>query len=234
MLVRALELPASWGAPQRALAEVERRLVNAPHADLVLLPEQSLNGYVSPAGEFDLAPYAETLDGPTAQACARVASTHRVYLVAPLVLREGDAIYNATICHAPDGTQPFVYRKRHPWIPETWATPGSNELPLVTIGNMTVTIAVCYDLHFLLDGESADALDAADLLLFPSAWVECPDNRLSHLAQLARQANVAVLNANWAPGVVLVPGQGGSCAIARDGTVLAVAPLAGHVDLIVG
>ena len=234
MLVRALELPAFWGDPKRALAEVERRLADAPHADLVLLPEQCLSGYVSPAGEFDLAPYAETLSGPTAQACARVASTHGVYLVAPLVLREGDAIYNATICHAPDGSQPFVYRKRHPWIPETWATPGPNQLPLVTIGDIRITIAVCYDIHFLLDGEGEDALDAADLMLFPSAWVERPDNRFTHLAQLARQADVAVLNANWAPGVVRVHGQGGSCAIGRDGTVVAVAPLAGHVDLVVG
>jgi predicted amidohydrolase len=139
-----------------------------------------------------------------------------VHLVAPLVLREDRAIYNAMACFDPGGELVFVYRKRHPWVPETWATPGPSAAPVVEILGRRVTIAICFDLHFL-----ADELQPADLLLFPSAWVERPDTRIVRLADIARTFQIHIANANWAPGVVRVPGQGGSCVIAPDGTVIA-------------
>ena len=226
----ALELPATWGDPARALAEVDARLAAGPAVDLALLPESSLCGYVSPARDFDCAAFAEPLDGATARACAAIARARAVHLVAPLVLREGGAIYNAMACFDPRGDVAFVYRKRHPWLPETWATPGPDAPPVVVIAGARVTISVCYDLHFIAD-DAAAQLAAADVLLFPSAWVERPDSRPARLAALARQFGIAVVNANWAPGVVRVPGQGGSCAFARDGSLLARAELGGRLDV---
>ncbi len=71
----------------------------------------------------------------------------------------------------------------------------------------------------------------------PAAVSERVDRAPGHadparLSELARRCDVNVANANWAPGVVRVPGQGGSCAIGRDGAVLATAPPAGRVDLV--
>jgi predicted amidohydrolase len=231
MKVAVLELPARWGEPGAALDDVAARLAAGPPADLVLLPESSLCGYVSPTRDFDQARFAEPLDGPTAQRCGALAREHDTTLVAPLVVRADRAdpdVYNAMVGYAPGGVT-FVYRKRHPWVPETWATPGPHAPPVVTIAGVRVTIAICYDLHFAADDMSAE-LAAAELLLFASAWVERPDTRPARLAELARRFDVAIANANWAPGVVRVPGQGGSCAIARGGTVIARAPLAGRVD----
>ncbi|MBA2539462.1 MAG: carbon-nitrogen hydrolase family protein [Deltaproteobacteria bacterium] len=219
MRLTILELPARWNAVGLALADVDSALTARTDTDLVLLPEASLTGYLSPEDDADLTPFAEPLDGPTSRACAALASKHRVHLVAPLVLREGAGLYNAMVCHAPDGTQPFVYRKRHPWIPETWATPGAEPLPVVTIDDRTVTIAICYDLHFL-PRESADQLEAADVLLFPSAWVEQPDFRIPRLQRLAHNFSITIANANWGAGDVVVPGQGGSCVVGVDGRVV--------------
>jgi 5-aminopentanamidase len=231
MRVTSLELPAAWGPAKRGLADVEKRLASGPTTDLVLLPEQALNGYLSPEGDADLTLYAEAIDGPVANACAKLARQRSIHLVAPLVLREGGAVYNAMVCYRPDGTHAFVYRKRHPWFPEEWATAGTEPLPVVELGGLRVTIAICYDLHFLAD-ESATQLRAADLLLFPSAWVERPDMRARRLAVLAEKFDIAVVNANWAPGVVRLPdGQGRSVAIGRDGRVLATAPLASRFDV---
>jgi predicted amidohydrolase len=213
--VTLLELPARWHAVDRALAEVDAALAGCT-SDLVLLPEASLTGYLSPDGDADLTSFAEPIDGPTSRACAALAATHAVHLVAPLILREGDALFNAMVCHAPDGTRPFVYRKRHPWIPEEWATPGREPLPVVEIAGRTITIAICYDLHFL-PRESADQLAAADVLLFPSAWVEEPDFRIPRLQRLAHAFQLTVANANWGEGDVVVPGQGNSCVVAPDG-----------------
>jgi 5-aminopentanamidase len=223
-----LELPARWNAAERALADVDAALVGH-ETDLVLLPEASLHGYVSPDGDCDLTPFAEPLDGPTATACAALAAKHRVHLVAPLVLREGRALYNAMIAYAPDGTRPFVYRKRHPWEPETWATRGTEPLPVVTVCGCALTIAICYDVHFL-PRESAAELSRADLLLFPSAWVEEPDFRVQRLVRLARHFELAIANANWGTGDVRIPGQGGSCVIAPDGNVIATAS-DGRIDV---
>ena len=230
MIVSVLELAASWGEPARVLDEVDARLAAGAATDLVLLPEASLQGYVSPDGAFDLAPFAEPIAGPTARRCAAVARARGIHLVAPLVLREGEATYNAMACFDPDGELAFVYRKRHPWLPETWATPGPLAPPVLELHGHALTIAICYDVHFLV-ADAARELAAADVLLFPSAWVEEPDHRVTRLARLARRFGIHVANANWAPGVVRVPGQGGSCILGPDGAVLARAEPCGRVDL---
>jgi predicted amidohydrolase len=220
--VTVLELPATWGAPSAALAEVDDELGRGPATDLVLLPEASLTGYVSADGDFDLAPFAEPLDGPTSRAIAAVARRHRTNVVAPLVLGEGDRCFNAMAAFDRRGEPLFTYRKRHPWFPEQWATAGAGPAPTVTVDGVRVTIAVCFDVHFLAD-EAADRLDAADLLLFPSAWVEEHDSRPVMLSEIARRHHIAIANANWGPGVVRVPGQGASAILDARGEVLAQA-----------
>lgn len=225
MRVTVLEVPAGWGDPRRALDQVEGALVAGPETDLVLLPEQSLSGYVSGTGDFDLTPFAEPLDGPTRAAIAGLARRCSVVVVAPLVLREGNACFNATIACGRSGDLLFTYRKRHPWYPEVWATPGPEPAPIVTIGAARVTIAVCFDLHFI-EEDAAPALDACDLLLFPSAWVAEHDERSVHLPALAKRHRVAIANANWAPGEVTIAGQGSSSIVGTSGEVLArVEPL---------
>ena len=233
MKLTVLELPAAWGEPARVLADVERRLAAHAPGELVLLPEAALHGYVSRDGDFGVDALAEPLASATGERCAAIARAHATHLVAPFALREGAAVFNAMVCWDPGGDVAFIYRKRHPWFPETWATPGPAAPPVVTIAGVVVTIAVCYDVHFL-DDDAAEELAAADLLLFPSAWVEEPDHRVARLSPLARRHGVAIANANWAPGIVRVPGQGGSCVIARDGSVLARAPRSasgGRIDL---
>jgi predicted amidohydrolase len=220
MRVTVLELPATWGDPAAALARVDALLAGGAPTDLVLLPEQSLTGYVSPQGDFDAARFAEPLDGPTATALAALARRRAVHLVAPLVLAEQGAIYNAALSFAPDGALGFVYRKRHPWLPEHWASPGIAAPPVVRIRGLAVTICICYDVHFVA-AESARLLGNADLLLFPSAWVDEHATRIPLLTRLARRFGVAVANANWGPGVVRLRGQGDSIVIDARGETLA-------------
>ena len=235
--VTVLELPAAWGQPERALALVDSLLARGPKTDLVLLPEASLTGYVSPVGDFDLRPFAEPLGGPTTQACAEVSKRHGVTLVAPLVLAECEAFFNAMVALTPDGRVLFHYKKRHPWIPETWASPGTEAPPVVAIADVPTTIAVCYDGHFA-SRDAALVLERARLLLFPSAWVDPferrphlrpavdeSDSRMPLLASMARRFGLWVANANWGPGVVRVPGQGGSCVLDPSGRVAAHVPV---------
>jgi predicted amidohydrolase len=218
--VSVLELPASWGEPQRMLDAVERAIVEGPATDLVVLPEASLAGYVSPSGIFDPSAFAETAHGATMKRVAEIARAGSAYIVAPLVLSEGDRLFNAAAVVSPAGETVALYRKRHPWFPETWATAGAEGHPVFRIGELSATFAICYDAHFLAD-EAAEELGAVDLLLFPSAWVDESDSRLPLLASLARRFEVAVANANWGPGVVRIGGQGGSFILDSRGEILA-------------
>ena len=201
-----------WGDIPGALARLEERLEDV---DLAVLPEAAFTGYVSPKGDFDLRRFAEPLDGPTCAAVSAIARRRDVAIAAPLIERDGDAFYNACVLFDAQGRRVGHWRKRHPWIPETWATPGNLGTPVVEWRGFRVAAAICYDLHFIeeLDG---------DLFLFPSAWVqEGPDTRVPQLRALARRFQVTVVNANWARSDPALPGQGGSVILGPDGRVLA-------------
>lgn len=230
--VSVLELPARWAEPAAALAQVDELLREGP-TNLAIVPELAFTGYVSPEGDFDLAPFAEPIDGPTVAAVAAVAKRHHTSLVAPLVLREPGGPYNAAMLVGPEGRVNAVYRKRHPWFPEEWATPGREPPPLVKVGPIDVTFAICFDAQFLHE-DGVDLLPRADLLVFTSAWVDEEESRVPLLQSFSRRFGCAVANANWAPGVVRVPGQGGSCILDAKGRVVAsVQGPAGRADAIV-
>lgn len=217
MRVTVLELPARWGDPLAALDAVDEALAAGPPTDLVLLPEASLTGYVSPQGDFDLLRFAEPEGGPTAERIREVARRRGVALVAPLILEEGGSVFNAMRGVDAEGLELFTYRKRHPWYPETWATAGTAPLPTARVAGVTVTICICFDIHFVVP-------PAADLLLFASAWVDDEsqeaDARGRILRDLAQRRRLAIANANWGRGAVEVAGQGGSRILGPDGREL--------------
>jgi predicted amidohydrolase len=227
--VAALELPARWNDAASALERTRRWLASGPAPDVALLPETALTGYVSPQRDFDLRPFAEPLTGPTTRALAAIAREARCHLVGPLVERDGRRVYNAVLVFDPDGNVVAHYRKRHPWFPETWATPGDAPPPVFEVRGTRVTLAVCFDIQFA-SHDAADELREADVLLFPSAWVERPDSRAGLLEGLARRFDVAVVNANWGEGSPRVPGQGRSRIVARNGETVALALEAGRID----
>jgi predicted amidohydrolase len=218
--VAAVQLAARWGDVDAQLGRVEALLASGPEADLVLLPEASLTGYLSLHAEADLGCFAEPLAGETTERLAGIARRHRVWLGGPLIEREGGNVYNSMLVMSRDGEVVARYRKRHPWFPETWATPGEEPLPLVDVEGTCVTIATCFDVHFL-EEESAAELDAAEVLLFPSAWVEERDSREEMLAGLARRHQLAIVNANWGVGIPPVAGQGGSLIVSAHGEIVA-------------
>jgi predicted amidohydrolase len=217
-----LELPARFGDVAGQLARVDAALSQAPPGALVLLPELALTGYLSAEGDFDVTGFAEPRGGKTAQALAALAVKHRCTLVGPLVEQDDGRCFNALVGFGPSAELVLHYRKRHPWVPETWATPGELPFPLVAWNGLTLTAAICFDVHFLA-AEASDALRSADLLLFSSAWVEEHDSRAQLLSALAREFDLAIVNANWGPGTPLVPGQGRSLAISRAGELVAEA-----------
>ncbi len=215
-----LELPARYARQSEALADAARLLEERP-CDLALLPECALTGYVSPEGDFDLSPFAEPLGRSTQlEGLTELARRAGSVIAGPLVERDEGRLHNAFVVVTPDGQLLSTYRKRHPWFPETWATPGAEPHPVFTVAGITFSIAICFDIHFLAR-EGREALAASDVLLFPSAWVDDGprDLRRGILGPLARAHDVVIANANWGVGDPRVRGQGRSRVVFPDGRV---------------
>lgn len=229
LTVGVIEVPHRFGAVATQLTLVDEALAALTAAgplDLAVLPECALTGYVSDRGDFDLSRFAEPLDGPTTDAVRALAMRYSLALCAPLVERGArGGRFNATQVIARDGERLLHYRKRHPWVPERWAARGDLGSPTFTLGGATLAVAVCYDVHFV-SRESGDVLDAADVLLFPSAWCDASpvDQRDEMLPALARRHRVAVVNANWGRGARVVKGQGRSRVVDARGDVVAECP----------
>lgn len=222
MKIALLQLAARFGAPDDVLARAREMILAAP-TDLVVFSEAALTGYVSPRGSFDLSRFAEPASGQTSQRLARLAREANAYVAAPLIEKaDDDALFNAFQVFDRQGQVIATYRKRHPWYPETWATPGDEPYGAFEVDGQRAMLAVCFDLHFL-ETEASRELDRASLLVFPSAWVEEVDSRQTVLSKLAHDHQVAIANANWAPGDVRMPGQGGSMILDASGGTIAVA-----------
>lgn len=217
-----LRLPARWNAPDEQLALV-RSAVARGETDLLLFPEASLTGYVSEGLECDLTTLAEPLEAGTRR-LAELARALACDVVGPVIERADEATFNALVGVGPDGHRWLHYRKRHPWYPERWATPGDTPYPLVDWRGLRLTAAICFDVHFLPD-EAEDVLERADALLFPSAWVDGGESRATLLQRLATRFGLTVLNANWGPGAPSVPGQGPSLVAWADGSTTTGAAL---------
>jgi predicted amidohydrolase len=220
MKICALEVPAGFGDPGGRLADVRAALERGERADLIVLPECALTGYVSPQLDFDLRPFAEPLEGPTLNAYRALARAHEAHFVGPLVEESEGAFFNSCVVVDPQGELLGHYRKRHPWFPETWASEGTLPYPDLRIGGLRLTLAVCYDVNFLAR-EAPDTCAAADVLLFPSSWVDegATDLRTGIFRTLVRRFGLTVVNANWGQGDPLVPGQGRSRIVGPGGAI---------------
>lgn len=226
-----VELAARFGDPELGAREVEALLTDAavPQDALVLLGECALTGYIDEAGGCDLRSFAESAVEPgedllrrspsSLRSMAELAASTRCTFVAPCVERAGDDFFNGAVVIGTRGEVVTRYRKRHPWYPETWATPGGDPLATFEHAGLRFAIAICFDVHFLA-AESVRELESADVLLFPSAWVDETrvDARTELLADLAMRFDVVVANANWGHGLPRVRGQGGSRVVRPDGT----------------
>jgi predicted amidohydrolase len=233
--VAAIELPARHDDAGGQLRRLDAALASLAGAGptLAVLPELALTGYVSARGDFDASRFAEPVGGPLLGHVAALAVARGVAVLASWVERDGASCFNACALLDEAGAVRLHYRKRHPWFPERWATPGDLGTPTVTLHGMRFAVAVCFDVHFVTD-DAGPTLDAVDALLFPSAWCDddAHDLRGDLLPALAVRHGCAVVNANWGRGAPAVPGQGGSRIVGPGGATLARAPAATGVHVV--
>jgi N-carbamoylputrescine amidase len=172
----------------QALGELFRR-----GADIVVLPELMSSGYGSDREHLEAV--AEPIDGPTIEAWCASAARADGLVAGGLCEREGDRIFNTAVLVNGDGVV-LHYRKLHLFSGEKAIfTPGDLGLPVAETRLGVIGMCVCYDLRFI-ETVRALALQGAELIAVPTAWLPGFDRERWDAAGYAPQARGAVLQAN--------------------------------------
>jgi predicted amidohydrolase len=151
------------------VAAAERHLEHAAAVcpDIVCLPEV-FPVLGMPAGDWSAA--AEPIPGPTTDRIGALARRYRMYVVCPLLERQGDRILNAGVLLDRQGEVAGVYHKVHPTLHELEAgvTPGSGTRVFDTDFGK-VAVLICFDAMFTARWQEAKAL-GAEIVFWASAY----------------------------------------------------------------
>jgi predicted amidohydrolase len=139
--------------------------------DIVCLPEAFATAGVG----GPIAEQAETVPGPTTDACAKRAREHRTYVVCPLVTARGGRCYNSAVFLDRSGQVCGIYDKVHPvtstadfTAAEHGTTPGS-EAPVFEFDFGNVGCQICFDIGYPETWQQL-ADRGAELVFWPSAY----------------------------------------------------------------
>ncbi|HEY6540179.1 MAG TPA: nitrilase-related carbon-nitrogen hydrolase [Ktedonobacteraceae bacterium] len=189
-------------------------------ARLIVHPELATTGYCWLSRE-EVAPYVEPVPGPTTERFAQLAAQYDCYIATsfPEVDPATNVYYNCMALIGPAGLI-GVYRKIHSYISEPrWARDGDLGFPVWDTPLGRLAGVICMDADFFEPTRIA-ALGGADVLLFPTNWLEekCPSNRW--MAR-AFENGVYFIAANRCGLERTVQFSGGSCVLDPDGTIQA-------------
>ncbi|HEX6990041.1 MAG TPA: nitrilase-related carbon-nitrogen hydrolase [Bacillota bacterium] len=144
----------------------------AQEADLVVLPELALTGYLLDEPGAAAAVAEPVVGGWGLRAWSEAAARHRLHLVAGFVERGPEGrLYNSAAVIGPGGVL-GVYRKLHlfDWERRVFA-PGDGGLPVFDLPWGRIGVQICYDLRFV-EATRLLALRGVDLLCVPTTWTD--------------------------------------------------------------
>ncbi len=177
-----------WGDDfaERTRDEMAKYLEMAAQAkpDLVLFPECCTTiGVPSEPGKGRerYETWAETVPGPTTDRMAELADKHNMYVVVPLIERDGDRLHNTAAFIDRNGQIIGKYHKYQPTIGEMedGIIPGTDAEAFDTDFGK-VGAAICFDMKYVEVGQRL-AANHARLVCFASAFVA--GQRLLHWAR---------------------------------------------------
>lgn len=217
-----IQFTPSLGEPEENRQAI-LRLVAGAEADLLVLPELCLSGYLMGCREEALR-LAEPANGPTTAALTDVCRREERHVIFGLAERDGERVYNSAVVVGPQGLV-GVYRKTHLFLDELdWFSPGDRGFPVWDLGCARVGVLICFDWAFPEAARSL-ALAGADVIAHPANLV-LPHGR-KVMAVRAIENHVFTVTANRC-GREDRDGRrlefnGGSQVVAPDGQELAAA-----------
>ena len=192
----------------------------AAGAVLIVAPEMGTTGYCW-LDRAEVAPFVETIPGPTTDRFAALAVKHDCYMVVGMPEVDEDGIYyNSAVLIGPEGVI-GRHRKTHPYISEPkWAAAGDlhNQVFETRIGR--IALLICMDIHFM-ETARLMALGGADVICHISNWL-AERTPAPYWISRAFENGCYVIESNRWGCERTVQFSGGSCVIAPDGEITAV------------
>ncbi|MFR9754387.1 carbon-nitrogen hydrolase family protein [Streptomyces sp. TR06-5] len=212
-------VPATTDVSLEALDAAARRAA-LRGARLLVAPELYLTGYALGARTAEC---AEPVDGPGAEAVARICAHHGLAVAYGYPERAGDLVHNSVHLVGPTGETLAHYRKTHLYgdYERTHFTPGGEPVVQADLDGLRLGLLVCYDVEFP-EAVRAHALAGTDVLVVPTALMR-PYEFVAHTLLPARawenQMYLAYANRSGTEGDFAFAGL--SCLAAPDGAVRA-------------
>ena len=162
-------------------------------ANIVVLPELAVPGYT--VDPVVLAESAQTLNGPAVKAWQRAAAAGGGYVVGGLCERDGERLFDSAVMVSADEVL-ACYRKAHLFSGEKNVfAPGDAGFPVVSTPYGMFGLCICYDLRFV-EVVRILALQGAEVVLVPSAWVNGFDRGALAAAAMPGQVAGLLVQAN--------------------------------------
>jgi predicted amidohydrolase len=164
-------MDCTLGDTQANRRRIIKRIQTAAAQDvrLAVFPECALTGYCFDSLE-EAVPFAEPLDGPSAQAIAEACRETGVYAAVGFIEACEDKFYNAAMLVGPDGVV-GGYRKAHlPFIGiDRFLAPGDRQFQVFELPFGRIGVNICYDISF---PEAARVLKlmGAELIVLLTNW----------------------------------------------------------------
>ena len=220
--VAAIQYEPALGEKERNVTDLLRLTEEAAQhgARLIVHPEMASTGYCWLSRE-EIAPFVETLPGPTTDRFSHLAARYDCYIATslPEVDPATNVYYNSLALIGPAGLL-GVYRKVHSYISEPrWARDGDLGFPVWDTPLGRLGGVICQDASFF-EATRLLALRGADVLLFPTNWLDekCPNNWWMARAFENGCYFIAADRYGLERGVQF---SGGSCIIDPDGAIQA-------------
>ncbi|WAH35212.1 nitrilase-related carbon-nitrogen hydrolase [Alicyclobacillus dauci] len=139
-------------------------------AQIVVLPECANHQYMMSSRD-EVTRFSEPLNGPSVRYWIELAQKHNGYVIAGMLEREGDDVFNTAVIAGPTGVVGH-YRKIHlfDWE-QNYLSPGNLGFPVFELEGMNARIGmlICYDLRFPEAVRSLMFM-GADAILVPTTW----------------------------------------------------------------
>lgn len=160
-----------------ALVDSWARRAQAASVDLLVFPESLMTPFDASADQF--AQSAQPLDGPFCTAIDCIAARYGLWMIYTANERnEHNRPFNTAVIVDDEGKRRAVYRKVHlfdtDFVRESKKVSAGDRLfkPIETPFGK-IGLGICYDLRFPEQARAA-ALEMADIMIYPSAWVDGP------------------------------------------------------------
>lgn len=144
-------------------------LMSGEHADLFVLPELALTGYLFESKEEAFA-LAQAPEAREFDAIAGVGREKGAAVVIGFAERAGSDLFNSSLLIAPDGSRATYRKIQLFWGEKAVFQPGDRPPSVVEVGGVTLGMMICFDWIFPEVARSL-ALQGADILCHPSNLV---------------------------------------------------------------